>query len=383
MNAAPLTYFDFNATTPLDPGIREVFVDALDTWGNPSSVHSLGRHARAVLDDARDRVARRMGCRPSEIVFTAGGTEANNLAVLGTARARRDRGRHLICSPTEHPAVLHCHRELERNEGFSVTWLPVDREGRVDPETVERAIRTDTVLVSVMAANNETGTLQPVAAIGRLCRQRGVLFHCDAVQWFGKEPTLNVDRFEADLVTFCAHKLHGPRGAGFLYARSPLPLAPHLIGGSQENDRRAGTENLPAILALTAVVERFLDPPVFPPGSLMPLTRRIERCLQDLPGVHGVSPTTERLANTIAFTVEGTDSMALLANLDLHGVCASSGSACSAGSVEPSHVLLAQGYDPLAASALVRFSLGRTSNSNDVERVLGFLPGVLARARQV
>lgn len=376
-------YLDANATTPLDPGVRSVVVASLERdWGNPSSVHHLGREARVRLDEAREQLAARVGCRPSEIVFTSGGTEANHLAILGAARRLRDRGRHLVCSSVEHPAVLHTFRALQAHEGFTLSELPVDSQGRVDPECVRRSVRADTVLVSVMGANNEVGTLQPVVEIGQWCRERGVLFHCDAVQWFGKEPWPGFATFPADLVTLCPHKFHGPKGVGALLIRSPLPLQPVALGGSQELDRRAGTENLPAILGLVAAAEAFLSPPVFPAARLLEATGRLGDVLASIPGVQIVSPPTGRLANTLSFVVEGTDSIALLAGLDLEGIWASSGSACSAGSVEPSHVVRAMGYAPALAAALVRFSLSRDTHPQEVERVADRLPDIIGRCRR-
>lgn len=351
-------------------------------FGNPSSVHRLGREARALLDEARDRAAGVLHCKPSELVFTSGGTESNNLALLGAARAYQDRGRHLLVSPTEHSAVLHCLLQLVRQEGFEHTFLPVDRLGRVDPDEVSRALRPDTVLVSVMSANNETGTLQPVGEIGRRCREHGVVFHTDAVQSFGKEPlSKGVSDFEADLVSLCAHKFHGPKGAGALYVRSPLMPQPTMTGGPQEHERRAGTENLAGIIGLVTALECFVDPPVFPAARMMALTARLADSLTCIDGVNLVSPTENRLANTVSFSVAGCDSMALLAGLDLAGVCASSGSACSAGSVEPSHVLMAQGYDRETASSFVRFSLDRDASEEDVTRVSALFPDLVRRIR--
>lgn len=375
-------YLDANATTPLDAGVRAVMVDALEhLWANPSSVHRLGREARVILDSARERLAGVLGCRPSEVIFTSGGTEANNLAVLGAARRARDRGRHLICSATEHPAVRAAHRWLAEREGFTLTELPVDSDGRVQVDSLRRALRPDTVLVSVMAANNEVGTLQSVTAIGALCREKGILFHCDAVQWFGKQPWPGWAAFPADLVPICSHKFHGPKGAGALLVRSPLPVDPLLMGGSQEQDRRAGTENLPALLGLVEAAERFVNPPVFPVEAHLELTRGLERTLEALPGVHLLSPRTGRLPNTVAFTVEHTDSIALLANLDLEGICASSGSACSAGSVEPSHVVRAMGRSATEAAALVRFSLDRGTTAEELALVQACLPAVIRRSQ--
>jgi len=357
------------------PGLGPLF-------GNPSSIHALGRQARAQLDDARDRAAAVLCCRPSEITFTSGGTESNNLAILGSARALRHHGNHLITSPTEHPAVLHCFQYLAQTEGYQLTLLPVDREGHVNPEDIIRALRPDTILVSIMRANNETGTLQPVSTIGQLCRERGILFHTDAVQSFGKEPFGKITDFGADLVSLCAHKFHGPKGAGALYTRSPHRLAPLFRGGPQENELRAGTENLAGILGLVFAMEHFLVPPVFPETTLRALTDYLRLAVCSIPGVHPVSPT-ERLSNTVSFTVDHGDSLSLLAALDLEGICASSGSACSAGSLEPSHVLSAQGYARTAASSFVRFSLGRDSTEAEVRYLIEVFRDIIERIRSV
>jgi len=376
-------YFDYNATTPLDPAVRAAMMPFLESvWGNPSSVHQIGRAARAALDEARYRLAGLWKCRPSEVVFTSGGTEANNLAVLGAARRLRGSGRHLITSPVEHPAVLHAHRQLQRLEGFEVTELPVDASGRVDPQSVRAALRPDTVLVSVMAANNEVGTLQPVAEIGALCRERGVCFHTDAVQALGKQPFEDIHQFQADLVAVCAHKFHGPKGAGALFIRSPLQPESVAVGGGHENERRAGTENLAGIVALVDAFARFVSAPVFDSERLAPWTRRLAETAAAIPGVTVRSPDAGRLANTVAFTVAGADSVTLLAALDLAGVCASGGSACSAGSLEPSHVLRAMGVPEPECNALVRFSLGRETTEAEVDRVISLLPEVIRQVRR-
>jgi cysteine desulfurase len=347
------------------------FLDEI--WGNPSSIHQIGRQARACLDEFRERLSVVLRSKPSEIVFTSGGTESNNLAILGVARLLRDRGRHLITSSVEHPAVLHCFAELERYEGFTVTYLPVDSEGRIDPASLKAALRPDTILVSVMAANNEIGTIQPIGSLGSICRHSGVCFHTDAVQWFGKEPFANIQQFEADLVSICGHKFHGPKGSGALYIRSPLKPHPILLGGSHENERRAGTENLAAISGLVSAAERFILNPVFSRQTLDPLARRLEAAWQSIPGCRLVSPETGRLCNTVAAVVDGSDAVTLLANLDLEGVCASSGSACAAGSLEPSHVIRSLGIPEPLARALVRFSLGRSTNSAEIDHVCSIL----------
>lgn len=350
-----------------------------ETWGNPSSVHHIGRKARALLDDARDRAAKFLGAKPSEIIFTSGGTESNNLAVFGAARLLKVKGKHLITSTVEHHAVLHCFDFLEKNEGFSVTRLPVDSAGRVSPDTLKKAIRPDTVLVSIMAANNEIGTIQPVSELGVICRERGIVFHTDAVQWFGKEPFSNLNQFNADLVSVCAHKFHGPKGAGLLWVRSPLHPVPLLFGGGHENERRAGTENLAGIVGLVEALLRFVKPPVFEGGKSKPLVDKLFSVVEKIDGCEIVSPREQGLANTFSFVVRGADSITLLAGLDVEGICASSGSACSAGSLEPSHVIVAIGK--LAeANSLVRFSLGRDSTAEEIDFVCSALPEIIRRS---
>jgi cysteine desulfurase len=374
-------YFDYNATTPLDPAVREAMLPVLgEIWGNPSSVHHVGRRARALLDDSRERAAKILGCRPSEIIFTSGGTESNNLAIFGTARLLKPKGRHLITSAIEHHAVLHCFDYLEKKEGFEVSRLPVDSEGLVSPEDLKKAIRPDTILVSIMAANNEIGTIQPVAELGAVCRERGIVFHTDAVQWFGKEPVESAGQFNADLVSACAHKFHGPKGAGLLYIRSPLLPDPLLLGGGHENERRAGTENLAGIAGLVEAMERFVKPPVFERSKLTPMAAQLTGTIEKIDGAIVVGSRKQRLANTVAFVVRGADSIALLAGLDLEGICASSGSACSAGSLEPSHVIVALGWRA-QANSLVRFSLGHDSTAEEVVLVGQVLPEIVRRAQ--
>jgi cysteine desulfurase len=374
-------YFDYNATTPLDPSVRDAMLPFLgDVWGNPSSVHHVGRKARALLDDARDRAAIFLGAKPSEIIFTSGGTEANNLALFGTARLLKAKGKHLITSAIEHAAVLQSFDYLEKKENFEVTRLPVDSAGRVSPDDLKKAIRPDSVLVSIMAANNEIGTIQQVDELGAVCREHGIVFHSDAVQWFGKEPFENIGQFNANLVSICAHKFHGPKGAGLIYIRSPLLPDPIFFGGGHENERRAGTENLPSIIGLVAAMEKFFIPAVFERFKLAPLIAKLIAAIEKIDGCEMVSPRVFCLANTVSFVVRGADGIALMAGLDMEGICASSGSACSAGSLEPSHVVLAIGKKD-ASNSLVRFSLGRESSEEEVDFVISVLPEVIRRAQ--
>jgi cysteine desulfurase len=374
-------YFDYNATTPLDPQVRDAMLPYLgDIFGNPSSVHSVGRQARALLDDARERAANVLRCKPSEVFFTSGGTESTNLAIFGVARLRKDKGKHIITSAVEHHAVLHCCDYLEKKEGFEITRLPVDREGRVSVESLEKAIRPDTILVSIMAANNEIGTIQPIAELGAVCRKRGVPFHSDAVQWFGKELFESIDQFNADLISICSHKFHGPKGAGALFVKSPLLPDPILFGGGHENERRAGTENLAGIIGFTEALERFVRKPVFEKELLSSLTKRLISAIESIEGAQLVGSRHNGLVNTVSLLVRGSDSIALLAGLDMEGICASSGSACSAGSLEPSHVISALGVEKDLANSLVRFSLGRESTMVEVEHVEQVLPKVVKRA---
>ena len=377
-------YFDANATTPLDPAVRTAMLPFLGkTFGNPSSIHQIGRAARAHLDAARERMADCWRCQPSEIVFTSGGTESNNLAILGTARLLRSRGRHIITSAIEHHAVLHCCEHLERREGFEVTYLPVSREGLLVPEALASAIRPDTILVSIMAANNEIGTLQPVVELGAICEARGVVFHTDAVQWFGKEPFTDIHQFHASLVSACAHKYYGPKGVGALFVQSPLRLEPILFGGPQENERRAGTENLAAVAGFTEATARFVRTPVFQRAHLQPLTDRLLDAGERLHecGVTAIGNRQHRLANTVAFAVERCDTMTLLAALDLEGICASGGAACSAGSLQPSHILRALGLLQPRNTALLRFSLGHDATRAEIEHVARVLPEIIRRVQ--
>jgi cysteine desulfurase len=360
--------------------VREAMLPFLGALpGNPSSAHHLGRQARACLDEARERVATLFHCKPSEIVFTSGGTESNNLAILGTARALKDKGRHLVTTAIEHPAVMECFRYLERYESFEVTYVKPDIYCNVSPNSLLTAIRPGTILVSVMALNNEVGARQPVAEIGRICQERGIVFHTDAAQWVGKEPVTDIKQFNADLVSVCAHKIHGPKGAGLLYVKSPLRPQSLQAGGPQENEHRAGTENLSAIIGLATALERFMMPPVFQNTKINNLSEQLRKALARIHDVQ-VLDIQQLTNNTVAWTASGADSPIILAALDLEGICASGGAACASGALTPSHVLLAMGYPPKMAKSLIRLSLGRENTMQEISFLADVLPTIVRRA---
>jgi cysteine desulfurase len=375
-------YLDHNATTPVAPEALKAMLPFLEAnYGNPSSIHFLGREARAALDDARERLAQLLGAKPGEIVFTGSGTEADNHAIFGAVRAAGGKARHVITSAVEHHAVLHSCEQLREREGVEVTVLPVDSDGIVSPEAVRAALRDDTVLVSVMWANNETGALQPVREIGAICRERGVLFHTDAVQALGKVP-LKVGDVPVDLLSVSGHKVHGPKGVGALWIRPRTKVESLLHGGSHENDRRAGTENVAGIAGFVRAAEITTARTASEDVRLRSLTERLWRGLSArIERIRRNGPADRRVANTLNVSFAGCKSDALLMSLDLEGVCVSSGSACAVGSLKPSPVLLAMGLGADLANSAVRFSLGAATTEADVDAVLEVLPGIVARLR--
>ena len=382
-----LIYLDHAATTPIHPDVVAAMQPYLTTqYGNPSSVHSLGRSALAALDDARRAVAEALGATPREIVFTAGGSESDNLALRGAAFAARERSRgaHLITTAIEHHAVLHTVEQLGRHFGFDLTILPVDEYGRVTPTQVEAALRPDTVLVSVMLANNEIGTLQPVADIARLVRRHGALMHTDAVQG-GGILDINVDRLGVDLLTLAAHKFHGPKGVGILYVRQGTPLLPEITGGSQERNRRAGTENITAIVgAATALTWAQANRAAHAAHMTRLRDRLIAGILAAVPDTALTGHPTQRLPGLASFAIAGlSGAEELLLGLDLAGICASSGSACTSASLEPSYVLRACGLPSALAVGSLRLSLGYENTDADVDHVLATLPPLVERLREL
>ena len=372
-----MIYLDYNATTPLCDAARDAMEPYFSkNFGNASSIHRAGRNARAAVDNARDKIAALIKAKPNEIVFTGGGTEACNLAVLGLARSRPDgvgeldrmdrsssRG-HIICEKTEHHAVLHAVEHLEKHEGFEVTWLDASDDGVVDLDQLAKSIRPETRLVSIMTANNETGVIQPIREISKICRERCVLLHSDCVQAFGK---IDIDISLVDAASFAAHKFYGPKGTGFLYLRSGLTLQPVLFGGSHENQRRPGTENVPAIAGMAAAGEFVLSNRQTEQDRQLKLRDELWNLIsQNVPDAKLNGENAPRLANTLNVSLLGIDSEMLLIALDLKGVCASSGSACMVGSVSASHVLLAMGLPVERARSAVRLSLGKQTTAEEI-----------------
>jgi len=396
-----MIYLDYNATTPLCDAAREAMLPYLGRhFGNPSSVHAAGRSARAAIDDARDKLAGLLRVKPHELIFTSGGTESCNLAVLGLARNRSSRTAHIISAKTEHHAVLNAVEHLEKHENVEATWLNVTRDGVVDLDQLSKSIRPDTRLVSIMAANNETGVIQPMREISQICREHGLLLHTDMVQAFGKMPVVipseveesrdatsksmprdpstplrsaqdgGVDLSLVDAASFAAHKFYGPKGVGFLYLRSGLSVQPIMFGGAHENKRRPGTENVAAIAGMAAAAEWTLRDRESEQERQAELRDDLwTRISQNVPDAKQNGQNAPRLANTLNVSLLGLESEMLLIALDLEGVCASSGSACMVGSVVASHVLLAMGLPIERARSAVRFSLGKWTTADEIKRI--------------
>jgi cysteine desulfurase len=361
-----MIYLDYNATTPVCDAARDAMLPYLNRYfGNPSSVHAAGREARAAIDDARDKLASLLRVKPHELIFTSGGTESCNLAVLGLARHQSSRGRHVISNKAEHHAVLNAVEHLEKHENFEVTWLSVAENGMIDLDQLADSIRPQTGLVSIMLANNETGVIQPMREISQICRKRGVLLHSDMVQSFGK---IETDLSLVDAASFAAHKFYGPKGAGSLFLRSGLRIRPIMFGGAHENERRPGTENVPAIAGMAAAAESTLrDRDAEQEREARFRNELWTTISQSVPEAKQNGANAPRLANTLNVSLLGLDSEMLLIALDLEGVCASSGSACMVGSVVASHVLLAMGLPMERASSAVRFSLGKWTTTDEIK----------------
>lgn len=375
-------YLDHAATTPVRREVIEAMLPYLaEAWGNPSSIHASGRRARQGLDQAREQVAAAIGARPREIVFTSGGTEADNLALKGAAWAASARGRHIVTTAIEHKAVLQSCAMLER-QGFEITVLPVDATGLVDPDAVAAAITERTVLVSVMAASNEVGTVEPIREISNVCRASRVLFHVDAIQAAPCMP-IDVDDWQVSLLSISGHKLYGPKGIGALYVRQGTPLVPRLQGGSQERQRRAGTENVAGAVGLATALTALADERAAEAPRQAALRDRLLAGLEAIEGVRRTGHSERRLPNSASVVIDGVEGGDLVAALDLEGIEASTGSACTTGSTEPSHVLLALGIDELTAHGSLRLTLGRTTTSDEIDTTIAVVARCVARLRAV
>jgi len=382
--ASRFIYLDHAATTPVDPRVVEAMLPYFEEkFGNPSSIHRAGGEARAAVEKARQTVAELLGAKPSEIIFTSCGTESDNLALRGVAFALKGRGNHIITTPIEHHAIGHTCEQLAKEFGMEITYLPVDSFGLVDPDDVARAITERTVLISIMYANNEVGTIEPIAEIGKIAREKGILFHTDAVQAGGHLP-LNVDKLHVDLLSLSGHKFYAPKGVGILYVREGTPLLPTQTGGGQERHLRAGTENVPYIVGLAKALQLAYEEMESEVARLRSLRDRLIRgVLERIPDAQLTGHPTQRLPNNASFVFKGVDGEAILMQLDLAGVAASTGSACSSGESTPSHVLLAMGIDPLLARSSLRLTLGRRNTSEDVEFVLAILPQIVEKLRAI
>ena len=374
-------YLDHNATTPVDPRVADAMNDAVrECFGNPSSIHAFGQTAKAALDDARSAVAELLGARPNDVIFTGGGTEADNLAIRGVAEAMLPAGRRrIVASAIEHEAVLNTLKALSKR-GWTTTLLPVGAAGVVEPAALEAAITDQTALVSVMHANNEIGTLQPVSRLAGIAHRHGALFHTDAVQTAGKLP-IDVTALGVDLLSISAHKFNGPKGAGALWIRRGTRLVAPLTGGRQERNRRAGTENVPAIVGLGVAAGLAAGKPAAEAARSGALRDRLETALLERIPDTTVNGAGERVPNTTNISFHGVEAEALLIALDLEGIAVSTGSACSSGTLEPSHVLRAMGLTPRRAQSSIRFSLGLGNTEDEVERVADVLPPLVAKLR--
>ena len=376
-------YLDHNATTPIHPKVLEAMMPFFkDQFGNASSIHWAGREVKKYLDEAREKVAALMNAEPEEIIFTGCGTESDNMAIKGVALALRDKGRHIITTQVEHHAVLHTCRFLEQG-GYEVTYLPVDSFGQINLEELRRSVKPETILISIMFANNETGTIFPLQEIGEIAREKGVIFHTDAVQAVGKIP-IDLKKLPVDILSLSGHKLNTPKGIGAQYIHQGTKILPLIHGGAQERNRRAGTENIPYIIGLGKASEVARRDFQKRHDSLLSLRDRLqEGIVRAIPHVELNGHPTKRLPNTLNMSFLYVEGESLLLNLDLEGIAVSSGSACTSGSLDPSHVLLAMGKSHIAAQSAIRLSLGWTNTAEDIDYVLEVLPRILQRLRNI
>lgn len=381
-----LIYLDYAATTPVDPRVLDAMMPYFtQSYGNPSSVHIYGQEADVALENARSKVAKLLNCDPQEIVFTSGGSESNNLALRGTALAMREhkQANHILISPVEHQAILRTAQQLSKSFGFILDYLPVDRFGRVDPDNVARMIKPNTAIVSVIYANNEVGTINPIPQIGRVCQEAGVPFHTDAVQ-AGAYLNINTENLNVDLLSIGAHKFYGPKGVGVLYIRKGTPIFPVQTGGSQEFGFRAGTHNIPYIVGLSEALHIARAEVNKRVESLQPKRDNIiNNVLKEIPGSQVTGHPSIRLPNHASFVFEGVDGNTLVMLLDIEGFACSSGSACKTGNPEPSNVLLSMGLPHALALGSLRVTLGTSTTNSDIESFVKILPIMIQRARKL
>ncbi len=376
-------YLDYAATTPVDPGVVEAMLPYFtEKFGNPSSIYSYGQEAKSAIEQARGSVADLIGARPEEIVFTSGGTEADNYALKGTAFALQAKGNHIITSAIEHHAVIETCKFLEKT-GFTVTYLPVDRHGIVDPAVLKKAITPKTILVSIMHANNEVGTIEPISELAKVAHEAGVAFHTDAVQTVGHIP-VNVRDLGVDLLAISAHKLYGPKGVGALFIKKGTRLVPWMHGGEQESRRRASTENVPGIVGLGTAASLVKSEISSEIARLTGLRKQlVDGLLAKLDHTQLNGHPEQRLPGNVNMSFEYVEGESMCLNLDLSGICASTGSACSSSSLEPSHVLLAMGFPPEQAHGSLRFTMGKWTTPEDIQRVLETLPPIVNKLRSM
>ncbi len=374
-------YLDYAATTPTHPEVAKAMLPYFtEAFGNPSTIYSYGQEGKEAIEEARVKIANLISSQNEEIVFTSGGTEADNFAIKGVAFANESKGNHIITSSIEHHAVIETCQFLEER-GFLLTYLPVDKYGLVDPGNIKKAITNKTILISIIHANNEVGTIEPIAEIGKIAREAGVYFHTDAVQTVGHIP-VDINELGVDLLSMAAHKLYGPKGIGALYIRKGTRIIPFMHGGEQERKRRAGTENVPGIVGFGTAVE-IAQQEISQEAQHLTYLRDqlIKGILEQIDHAHLNGHPQKRLPNNVNVSVEYVEGESMVLNLDLEGICASTGSACSSSSLEPSYVILAMGLSPEQAHGSLRLTLGKWTNEEDINRVLEALPRVVARLR--
>ena len=375
-----LIYLDHAATTPVHPDVLEAMMPYLTTqYANPSTLYAFGREARAAVEDAREKVAALIGADPSEIYFTAGATESDNWAIMGIASATESRGKHIITSAIEHHAVLGACEFLKRR-GYEITIVPVDGDGLVNPQDVARAITDQTILITIMHSNNEVGVIEPIAEIGEIAREKGIVFHTDATQSVGKVP-IDVSQLNADLLSLSGHKLYGPKGIGALYIRKGTRILPYIHGGGQESSKRAGTHNVPGIVGLGKAAEIAQATMAEESAREIALRNRLIADILAIPDTRLNGHPTLRLPNNVNVSIEGAEGESMILMLDMLGICVSSGSACTSGSLAASHVLLAMGLPHELAHGSLRLTLGKDTTDEDIDKALEVLPGIVTRLR--